>query len=749
LGRVSGPVRIPALQGREEVKSSELTDAEPIAESAPAEKIPKGTRGLLVWKRFRFGIQSKIMVAMLLSSILGLSVIGFVGALTGRTAMRQVESERLIELCQSQKRQVEALFREVTNSLIVYSGGFSIVEATTALTGGFAQLANATITPAQQQAIVNYYDTDMLKPIKRATGEVLDLNAVLPSSNAQKYLQAYYTATSTPTADSMPVVDAGDGSAWTAANARFDFFMRGIVTRFDYRDVLLLDMQGNVVYSVRKGPDLGTNILTGPYRESNLRDAYRKALSSNDVDFVWVTDFQRYQPQLDTPTAWVVSTVGMNGKMEGVMAFPVPIAKINRIMTANKHWDTAGMGASTETYLAGPDNLMRSDSRPFLEDPQEYRRDAIAAGTAPEVVDEAIRLGGTTLVQPVPSAGLRAAQRGESGTVRGTDYMGNRELEAYAPLIVPNSDLHWSILATRDDSAAFARLGKFSKTLVIAVTAMIFIICVASMLIAQAAMRPVRRLEAGTRKISSGDYDINIPVKARDEIGDLTAAFNEMSRNLAIKEELLNEQRSENNRLLLALMPESVVQRYRDGEETISQEHQDVAIIFADIVGLDEISNGISGDELVGIVDELFRQFDAAAEALGVERIRTFHNGYLASCGVITPRLDSTHRSVDFALEMRRIIDRFNTQTGHELGLRVGVNTGNVISGLVGRSSLVYDMWGAAVSLAYQMHSGAPQPGIYVSSQVYEAMRDVRQFTPAGTISVDGTDQTIYRLSER
>jgi class 3 adenylate cyclase len=727
--------------------SSELTDAEPIAESAPAQKTPKSTRRPLLWTRFRFGIQSKILVAMLLSSILGVSVIGLIGALSGRNAMRQVESERLIELRGSQKRQVEALFREVTNSLIIYSGGFSIVEATTALSAGFAQLENATITPAQQQALVNYYDNEMVKPIKRATGNVLDLNAVLPSSNAQKYLQAYYTAAAT--VDSLPVKDAGDGSAWSAANARFDFYMRGIVTRFDYRDALLLDMQGNVVYSVRKGPDLGTNILTGPYRESNLRDAYQKALRSNDVDFVWVTDFQPYQPQLDAPTAWVVSPVGMNGKINGVMAFPLPIAKINRIMTADKHWTAAGMGASTETYLAGPDNLMRSDSRLFLEDPQEYRREAIAAGTPPDVVDQAIRLGGTTLVQPVPSAGLRAAQRGETGTVTGTDYTGNKELEAYAPLTVPNSDLHWSILATRDDSDAFARLGRFSKTLVIAVTAMVFAICVASMVIAQAAMRPVRRLEAGTRKISSGDYDVNIPVMTRDEIGDLTAAFNEMSRNLAIKEELLNEQRSENDRLLLALMPESVVQRYREGKETIAQKHQDVAIIFADIVGLDEISNDLPGDELVGIVDDLFRQFDSAAEDLGVERIRTFHNGYLASCGVITPRLDSIHRSVDFALEMRHIIDRFNSQTGHELRLRVGINTGNVVSGLVGRSSVVYDMWGSAVSLAYQMHSGSPQPGIYVSSQVYEAMRDVRQFTPAGAISVGGTDQPIYRLSER
>ncbi|OBK50264.1 cyclase [Mycobacterium sp. 1081908.1] len=731
--------------------------AEPASENTPEtapesgspERPRRGARRPLVWHRFRFGIQSKILIAMLLSGILGVSVIGLIGAISGRNALRQVESERLIELRESQKRQVQALFREVTNSLIVYSSGFSINEATAALTAGFNQLGSSTITPAQQQELVNYYQNQMIAPIKRINGNDIDLNAVLPTSPSQKYVQAYYTAPPRPTADSLPVEDAGDGSAWSAANARFDFYMRSIVTRFDYRDALLLDMQGNVVYSVRKGPDLGTNILTGPYRESKLHDAYDKALRSNDVDFVWITDFQPYQPALDAPTAWVVSPVGMNGKMDGVMALPVPIGKINDIMTANKHWQAAGMGTATETYLAGADGLMRSDSREFLENPQEYKRDAIAAGTAPDVVEKAIRLGGTTLVQPVDTAGLRAAKRGESGTVSSVDYTGNKELEAYAPLDIPNSDLHWSILATRDDSDAFARLGRFSKTLVIAVTALVFVISVASMLIAGTAMRPVRRLEEGTRKISSGDYDVNIPVLARDEIGDLTAAFNEMSRNLAIKEELLNEQRNENNRLLLALMPESIVQRYREGEATIAQKHQDVAIIFADIAGLDELSNDLSGDELVGIVDELFRQFDSAAETLGVERIRTFHNGYLATCGVITPRLDSIHRTVDFAVEMRRIIERFNSQTGHELGLRVGINTGNVISGLVGRSSLVYDMWGAAVSLASQMHRGAPQPGIYVSTPVYEAMRDVRQFTPAGTISVGGTEQAMYRLSER
>jgi class 3 adenylate cyclase len=112
------------------------------------------------------------------------------------------------------------------------------------------------------------------------------------------------------------------------------------------------------------------------------------------------------------------------------------------------------------------------------------------------------------------------------------------------------------------------------------------------------------------------------------------------------------------------------------------------------------------------------------------------------------PRLDSVHRTVEFAVEMRDIIERFNSKTGHHLALRAGINTGNVISGLVGRSSIVYDMWGAAVNLAHQMRSSTTQSGVYVTAPVYEAVHDIRHFTPAGTITVGGTEQQIWRLSE-
>jgi len=285
--------------------------------------------------------------------------------------------------------------------------------------------------------------------------------------------------------------------------------------------------------------------------------------------------------------------------------------------------------------------------------------------------------------------------------------------------------------------------------MVIAVTGTIFAICLVAMLASQIFVRPVRRLEAGAQKISGGEYDVVLPVETRDEIGDLTLAFNEMSRNLALKEDLLNEQRRENDRLLSLLMPEQVVERYRQGEEIIAQDHHDVSVIFADIVGLDRLQAELSSEESLSIINELARQMDAAAEELGVEPVRTVHNGYLASCGLNVPRLDNVRRTVDFAVETQRIIDRFNAETGRNLGLRAGIDTGEVSSGLVGRSSIVYDMWGAAVNLAYRVQSGSPQDGIYVTQQVYETIGDTRAFTSAGSITMDGVEQPIWRLSER
>jgi class 3 adenylate cyclase len=694
----------------------------------------------------RVSIQSKLLIMLLITSILSAAVVGFIGYQSGRNSLRTSVFDRLTEIRQSQTRQLQSQISDLKNSLVIYSRGSTATQAVEAFTAGFDQLNDATISPPQQQSIVDYYTNQFAKGESAQTGDEVDVNALLPTTNPQKYLQALYTAPFSDWDRAIQFDDARDGSAWSAANARFNDFFREIVRRFEFEDALLFDTRGNVVYTAYKGVDLGTNVLTGPYRDGDLPDAYTKALRSNTVDYVGITDFGSYQPA-DEPTAWLVSPVGPTGRVEGVLALQFPISKINRLMTMDKRWEESGMGKTGETFIAGPDDLMRSDSRLFLEDPEAYERDVIAAGTPPDVAQDAIRQHGTTLVQPIGTDAAKRAQRGERGTLIAEDYLGHETLQAYGPVDVPG--LHWSVIAKIDTAEAFAPVSAFTRKLVLSTVGIIFVVCIAAMILARLFVRPIRRLEAGAQQISTGDYGVVLPVKSRDEYGDLTTAFNEMSRNLAIKEDLLNEQRQENDRLLLSLMPETVVQRYREGEETIAQDHRDVTVIFADIVGLDTLSAELSSDEGLAIVNRLMRQFDAAAEDLGVEQVRTLHNGYLASCGLNVPRLDNVRRTVDFAVEMRGIIDRFNGETGNRLSLRAGIDTGTVSTGLVGTSNLAYDMWGSAVSLAYQVQSGSPQPGVCVTSRVYDVMRDSREFTDAGVVNIDGREEPMWRLVER
>ncbi|KAA0099060.1 HAMP domain-containing protein [Mycolicibacterium sp. P1-18] len=688
---------------------------------------------------------------LLLTCIVSSGVVGLIGYQSGRSSLREAAFDRLTEIRQSQSRQLEAQIQDLKDSLLVYSRGETATEAVDAFTAGFEQLATATVTSAQQQSIVDYYTKRFAVDKKAQTGESVNVALSLPTSTAQQYLQALYTAPfgayGQPEEDWQKAIDfddARDGSAWSAANARFNDFFRLMVTRFAFEDALLLDTRGNVVYSAYKGVDLGTNILDGPYKGSDLNGAYRAAVDSDSLDYVGVTDFGQYRPATE-PTAWFVSPVGRGGRIDGVMALQFPASKINEMMTMDGRWRESGMGETGETFIVGPDNLMRSNSRLFVEDPKAYEEDVVAAGTPPDVAKDAIRQNGTTLVQPIATGSAKLAQQGRSGTLIADDYLGDESLQAYGPVDIPG--LRWGVVASIDTAEAFAPVKVFTRDLVLSTATIIFLVCIAAMLLARWFVRPIRRLESGAREISSGEYGTTIPVVSRDEFGDLTGAFNDMSRNLAVKDGQLTEQMQENERIMRAQMPEKVVARYRGGEETIAQDHQGVTVVFSEVVGLDELTHGVPTEESLAIVNGLVRQFDAAADSLGIERIRNLRNGYLACCGLNVPRIDHVRRTVDFAVEMQRIVDRFNGEADQSLRLRVGIGTGRASSGLVGRASPAYDVWGDAVDLALHVQSGSPQPGIYVTTDVYDAVRSGRDFTPAGEVAMGGEIRGIWRLA--
>ena len=702
----------------------------------------RGYRGLLR----RISIQSKLILMLVVCTVLAAVIVGTIAYQTGRNSLRTGAINRLVEIRESQKRALDTQITDIRNALVTYTHGTMTENALREFVSGFDQLNNATVTPEMSKAITAYYDT-FANDTEKASGTRLDVAALLPTSNAERYLQAVYTA-KLPTDDlAIAMNDERDGSAWSAANAKYQDFYREIVTRFAFEDALLLDSRGNVVYSAYKNTDLGTNILNGPYNGSKLRDAYIEAMSSNKADRVVLTDFEFYQPANMAPTAWIVAPVPSSGKPEGVLALQFPITKINKIMTFDKQWSQAGMGETGETVLAGDDFLMRSDSRLFLEDPEKYRRMVIDAGTPPDIPDIAIRQGGTTLIQPVTPEAHKEAQKGYSGTLITPDYLGRRSIQAYGP-IGTKVGLRWSIVAKIDTREAFAREATFARIVVLATTGIIFLVCLLAVILAQVFLRPIRRLESGVQRISSGDYTVEIPVETRDEIGDLTGMFNEMSRSLSVKEDLLNEQRGQIKRLLRSVMPVPIAEKVGQGEEITAREHANVTVVYADIAGLDRIQAELEAGESLSIVNEIVRQFDAAANEFDVERIRPVRNGFLGSCGLTTPRLDNIRRTVDFALECERIIERFNSEAALNLSLRVGIDTGSVRSGLVGEAGPVFDMWGNVVNLAHRIKNGVPQSGIYVTARVYDALAGTMSFTEAGTVDAGGSREQIWRLTE-
>ena len=689
-------------------------------------------------------IQSKLILMLALCTILAAVVVGGIAYQTGRNSLREGAFNRLTEIREAQRRELTTQLTDLKNALMTYTHGVMTQGALRDFSAAFDQLSTATVTPEMQKSIVDYYDY-FAKETEKYSGTRLDVSALLPTSNAQRYLQANYTA-KLPTNDlAIAMDDERDGSAWSAVNAKYQGFYREIVTRFAFEDALLIDSRGNVVYSAYKTADLGTNILNGPYNGSKLRTAYLEAMSSNRADRAVFTDFELYEPATMAPTAWMLAPVPATGKPDGVLALQFPITKINKIMTFDKRWGEAGLGDTGETILAGPDFLMRSDSRLFLEDPQKYRQAVIDAGTPPDIPDIAIRQGGTTLIQPMNPEVQREAQKGLSGTMIAKDYLGEESLQAYSPIGTMTS-LHWSIVAKVSTKEAFAREVTFTRTVILATTGIVFLVCLLAVVLAQVFLRPIRRLEAGVQRISSGEFDVEIPVESRDEIGELTGMFNEMSRSLSVKEDLLTEQRSQIQKLLRSLMPAPIADKVLGGAEITARDHPNVTVVYADITGLDRIQGELDAGEYLDLWRELIRQYDAAAAEFHVERVHQVRNGFLGSCGLTVPRLDNVRLTVDFAVECQRIIERFNAETGLRLGLRAGVDTGTVSSGVVAQPSPVFDMWGTAVTLAHRIKNGVPASGIYVTSRVFDVLSETIAFTPAGSIEVNGVTEPIWRV---
>ncbi len=209
--------------------------------------------------------------------------------------------------------------------------------------------------------------------------------------------------------------------------------------------------------------------------------------------------------------------------------------------------------------------------------------------------------------------------------------------------------------------------------------------------------------------------------------------------------QMLDEQKERTDALILNILPNDIAERLKTGETVIADSYDAVSVLFADIVGFTTLSARVTPEELVQTLDMIFRLLDSIAERYGVEKIKTIGDCYMAVTGAPTPTEDHALRLAQFALEAQLLIRALTIQDGSPIHMRIGIHTGKVVAGIIGKRKAAYDLWGDAVNTASRMESHGEAGRIHVSADFAHALQafahpDVQSFTlvPRGDIAIKG-----------
>ncbi|HEY9705768.1 MAG TPA: HAMP domain-containing protein, partial [Allocoleopsis sp.] len=505
---------------------------------------------------------------------------------TGQSNISEQIFNQLNSVRIAKANQIESYFENIRNEIDVLSEDLMIINAVKDFKATYKTLENKKLADNEQQKLNKFYTQQYLTKLGQNNGEGSPvLEQYMPKNLAARYLQYQYIANNPNPLEKKNLLDtSGDPSDYNKIHSKYHPIFRNIYQKFGYYDIFLIDPStGNIIYSLLKETDFGTNIFTGPYSKSNLAQSVSAVIDAKRKNYSKIVDFAPYKPSYDAPASFIATPIFEQSNLIGVLAFQISLDKVNQVMTGNKKWRKEGLGETGESYIVGADYTMRSMSRLLAENAEIYLKKAEKTGLSKEIIAQIKNTGTTILFQKVNTTAAKEALSGKEDTQIMKNYLDIPVISSYAPLQIEG--LQWVIISEIALREAYASVYSFQKVMLIWGALIVLLITLASMILSYIFIRPINILTGNARKISGGQIHGIVKIKSHDEFGELSDAFNEMVISLQKQTSTIKEKNQENEKLLLSLFPDSVAKRLKNGEQDISDHVDNVTVLVSDIVG--------------------------------------------------------------------------------------------------------------------------------------------------------------------
>ncbi len=479
----------------------------------------------------------KLAVTFFLIAFLSMTVIGIISYLRAKNSLEKQSFDRLTAFRELKAGQIEDYFKLINDQIVTLAQNPTVIEAMKEFESGFNKIENEIkLSEKEFENIKKKGDEYLLKEFLPRLNKNLKVKATLNdeveyNKSAIILTDLYYVNNPNPIGEKHKLMYSNDASSYSKSHAKYHAMLSDFAERFGFYDIFLIDAEtGNIVYTVYKEVDFATSLLNGPYNNTNLADAFNEVANSENESIVYQVDYRPYHPSYNAPSSFIACPIYEDGKKIGVLAFQMPIDKINDIMTNKGNWKEVGLGNTGETYIVGEDFKIRNQSRFLIEDSLNYFKMLRDIGEDKEAIEQIKNYHSSIGLQTVKTTGTEEALKGVNDTQIFPDYRGVSVLSAYKPLNI--ADMHWVLMSEIDEEEAFEQVTKLRNNIVVGFFCLLFVVLIVSYFVSKQITKPLNELTYEALELADGNLDVEVKTAGSDEIGMLASSFKKMQASI-------------------------------------------------------------------------------------------------------------------------------------------------------------------------------------------------------------------------